>query len=116
MAPKPLAAPIAERPATPAPITSTFAGSISNLGTATSGLAIARDGSKAYVSSYGSANLAILSNAAGGSLQFPAVISRTFADAAGTQTVYLNGMLAAGAGVANCQTNITAFFTPAALP
>jgi len=61
-------------------------------------------------------NLAILSNAAGGSLQFPAVVSRAFGVTAGTRTVYLNGMLAAGAGVANCQTNITAFFTPAALP
>jgi hypothetical protein len=62
-------------------------------------------------------NVAILTNAVGGSTQFPAVVSRTFSVAAGAQTLYLNGQQYIGTSTAtNCQMNMTVFFTATALP
>ncbi len=62
-------------------------------------------------------NVAILTNAAGGSTQFPAVVSRTFPVAAGARTLYLNAQLYTGTSIyINCQMNMTVFFTATALP
>ena len=62
-------------------------------------------------------NVAILTNAAGGSTQFPAVVSRTFPVAAGARTLYLNAQLYTGTSIyINCQMNMTVFFTATPLP